>query len=259
MEIALQTNMIVIRTQRQMLKQEWVRSFIEAYPDELLFLSHSMIIYDSDEQAEDKEMFLSKACRVFAQKESLNESFFIKAMISCLHYPIKIETKAKDGQHLALNVDVKAFNSHQVRMELSKVDSWFHLYIHTKLKECIHEVQDQSLIFNLNSSKNVSQFERALSRNYIFSQKINFHYDSNFLQTLFRDYSQYEIDIKEKYYAILGCSNSASKDELKSSYKQLVKTYHPDQVMHLNDEKQIVHFTRKFQQVQEAYQMLKGI
>lgn len=258
MEIALQTNMIVIRTHRDALNEAWVRSYIESYPNDLLFLSHSMIIYDNEEQKEAKISFLSNVCKVFAQSQALDEDFFIKAMLSCLHYPIKIETKASENQHQVLNVEVKAISDYQVQMELSKPDSWFNLYINSKLNDCLYETQEQSLSFTLNCSRHVSQFERALNRNYIFSQKIHFHFEHNFLRTLFKDYHQHERSLEEKYYAILGCPKSASKDELKVSYKQLVKTYHPDQVMHLNDERQIIQFTRKFQQVQEAYQMLKG-
>lgn len=259
MEIALQSNMIVIRTQRDKLNQTWVKAFIEAFPDELLFLSHSMIIYDSQDQRASKETFLTKVCQVFAHNQSLDENFFIKAMLSCLHYPIKIETKTNTMCYKNLEVEVKALSSYEVLMKLSKVDSWFHLYIKTKLRDSLYEVKEKSLLFHLNCSRHVSQFERALNRHCIFSQKIVFSYEHTFLRTLFQDYHQHERSLKDKYYAILGCENDASKDELKSSYKLLVKTYHPDQVMHLNDEKKIVYFTRKFQQVQEAYQVLKGV
>ena len=39
-----------------------------------------------------------------------------------------------------------------------------------------------------------------------------------------------------KYYATLGLTNSATKDEIKKTYRDLTKKYHPDKVQHLGEE-----------------------
>ena len=53
---------------------------------------------------------------------------------------------------------------------------------------------------------------------------------------------------KRDYYEILGVSKTASKDEIKSSYRKLAKKYHPDN-KETGDE-------TKFKEVQEAYDIL---
>jgi DnaJ like chaperone protein len=40
----------------------------------------------------------------------------------------------------------------------------------------------------------------------------------------------------DKYYATLGLTNSATKDEIKKTYRDLTKKYHPDKVQHLGEE-----------------------
>ena len=53
---------------------------------------------------------------------------------------------------------------------------------------------------------------------------------------------------KRDYYEVLGVSKTASKDEIKSSYRKLAKQYHPDN-KETGDE-------AKFKEVQEAYDIL---
>ena len=53
---------------------------------------------------------------------------------------------------------------------------------------------------------------------------------------------------KRDYYEVLGIKKSASKDEIKSAYRKLAKTYHPDNKETGNE--------AKFKEVQEAYDIL---
>jgi DnaJ like chaperone protein len=58
-------------------------------------------------------------------------------------------------------------------------------------------------------------------------------------------------------YEILGVQPSATLDEVKSAYRELVKKYHPDRVAHLGDEfRELAH--RKFLDVQQAYDRIRA-
>ncbi len=53
---------------------------------------------------------------------------------------------------------------------------------------------------------------------------------------------------KRDYYEVLGVKKGASKDEIKSAYRKLAKTYHPDNKETGNE--------AKFKEIQEAYDVL---
>ncbi|MBW1999566.1 MAG: DnaJ domain-containing protein, partial [Deltaproteobacteria bacterium] len=56
-------------------------------------------------------------------------------------------------------------------------------------------------------------------------------------------------------YEVLGIERSASKEEIKSAYRNLVNKYHPDKVAHLGKEFQSL-AEEKFKEIQRAYQEL---
>jgi DnaJ like chaperone protein len=62
----------------------------------------------------------------------------------------------------------------------------------------------------------------------------------------------------DKYYTILGCSNSDSDDKIKSQYRKLVRDYHPDTIASKGLPEEFTNFANdKFREIQEAYEMVK--
>ncbi len=62
----------------------------------------------------------------------------------------------------------------------------------------------------------------------------------------------------DKYYTILGCSNSDSDDKVKSQYRKLVRDFHPDTIASKGLPDEFVTFANdKFREIQEAYEMVQ--
>lgn len=58
-------------------------------------------------------------------------------------------------------------------------------------------------------------------------------------------------------YEVLGVSPDASRQEIHEAYRKLAQQYHPDKVSHLGPEIQET-AKRKFIEIQDAYEQLKG-
>lgn len=57
-------------------------------------------------------------------------------------------------------------------------------------------------------------------------------------------------------YKILKLEENVSMDEIKASFRQLSKIYHPDKVEHLDEESKM-EASKKFQNILEAYELIK--
>jgi len=64
-------------------------------------------------------------------------------------------------------------------------------------------------------------------------------------------------DSSDNAYKILEVDKSASKDEVKSAYRKMVKKYHPDKLQGLGEE-HLKGANEKFQSIQSAYETIKN-
>lgn len=258
MDIALHTNMIVIRATQKELSKPWIHTFIAKYHSELLFLNRAIIMYHTEKQVDDKKLFLKQICDLFAQQEGLTASFFIKAIMCYLHYPIRLETVAMPLAHKEIHVHLKAMEHAVVTMTLPEKDPWFLLYMHTRLHPYILEQSNSDMHLELITAHAKASFEKSLNREYLFARKIHYHYNKDFLRTLFTASIRMQEDSMKAYYATLECPVGATLQELKHNYKRLVKQYHPDIIQHLRNDEKVQQYTKKFQALQEAFEALKG-
>jgi|LSQX01.3.fsa_nt_gb DnaJ-domain-containing protein 1 len=61
-------------------------------------------------------------------------------------------------------------------------------------------------------------------------------------------------------YEVLGCAPSSSNEEIKSKYRELLGKYHPDRFIGQKlDEEFIQLASRKFQEIQEAYEKIRRV
>jgi DnaJ like chaperone protein len=62
----------------------------------------------------------------------------------------------------------------------------------------------------------------------------------------------------DKYYKILNCTPDSSDEQIKSSYKKLVKDFHPDKIVSKGLPEEFIDFaSNRFQEIQESYEKIR--
>ncbi len=62
----------------------------------------------------------------------------------------------------------------------------------------------------------------------------------------------------DRFYKVLNCTPECSHEEIKASYKKLVKDFHPDTIVSKGLPEEFTEFaTKRFQEIQEAYENIR--
>ena len=63
----------------------------------------------------------------------------------------------------------------------------------------------------------------------------------------------------DRYYEVLNCTPQSSDEEIRASYKKLVKDFHPDKIVSKGLPEEFTEFaTKRFREIQEAYEHIRG-
>ncbi|NPA65399.1 MAG: J domain-containing protein [Epsilonproteobacteria bacterium] len=264
MEIVLQNNLILVRTDFDTLNQEWMIEFLNHHAKSMLFLPKSVLIFRNDTLKEIREEFIKALSHHHAKTHDFDHEFFLKALLKFSNYPIKIELDKLNNPEI-VKVNLYAYDKHNVLISLDKPNKWVMTYFRSQLNVYMERGTDESMVLDLSTYKAKSRFDRAMGKKHILHYDIQYTYDNRFLSTLYSDFASYsfgdlvkdnEIDENLKYYTILEVPVGASKDVLRQSYKKLVKIYHPDKII-AEEPYMVDYYTQKFQLLQEAYNTLR--
>ncbi len=264
MEIVLQNNLILVRTDFQTLNQEWMIDFLNHHAKSMLFLPKSVLIFRNDTLKEIREEFLKTLSKHHAKTHDFDHKFFLKALLKFGNYPIKIELNKMESPEV-VKVNLYAYDKNTVLISLNKPNSWVMTYFRSQLNVYMERGTDQSMVLDVSSYKAKSRFERAMGKKHILHYDIQYIYSNRFMSTLYADFASYsfgdlvqdnEVDEKLKYYTILEVPVGASRDAIRQSYKKLAKIYHPDKII-AEEPYMVDYYTKKFQLLQEAYTTLR--
>ncbi|MEA2111062.1 MAG: J domain-containing protein [Campylobacterota bacterium] len=260
MDIVLQNNLVLIRTDFETIESSWMQEYINLHVKNSLFLPHGILIFHSQNFKHEKEKFIRQLCSFYATTHDLSESFYIKSMLRCSDKPIKIELTC-NSECEYIGIDLCAHDSNTVEASLYMPNRFIISYLCSQLSGYVKAIGENSVIFDVSETRAKTRLERTINKRHVLHYQLQYQYDSYFMPTLYdelfdEEFDDTEIDEMMHYYTALECQVGATQDALRKSYKKLVKVYHPDRV-HCENNEIVNHYTQKFQLLQEAYTALR--
>ncbi len=266
MEIVLQNNLILIRTDFDTLKSSFMTDFLDTNAQYMLFLPKAVLIFNNRAFEDKKKAFFKILSEKYSKTQDFSTEFYLKSMMHYINQPIKIELLSYEEPQ-PISVELSAHDGDRVSISLYAPNLWVIGYLRSQLELYVIEYTDSSLLIDVSKMIAKTRLERSLNKRHILHYQLQYHYDSKFMQQLYGKYAQFSFDEYEDeneddfesilhYYTVLECPIGSSQDALKKSYKKLVKVYHPDRV-HQESNEIVNRYTQKFQLLQEAYTALR--
>ncbi len=264
MEIVLKNNMIIIRTGFMTMNLPWMLEYLTIKEQQMLFLPKAVLIFNSNQLVDHKEVFLKALAHYYAETEEQHERFFLRALLKYAKYPVRIELDQLEEPEEVV-VELYAQDPMSVTVSIETPNAWVMSFLRSQLSRYVEQESDLAIDLDMSDMKAKSRLEKVLNKRHLLHYMIQYRYDTRFMQRLYADYADFgfeadehheQIDEMMHYFTVLECPVGSSQDALKKSYRKLVKVYHPDRVHH-ESETIINRYTQKFQLLQEAYTALR--
>ena len=265
MDVVLQSNLILIRTNFRILNQQWMREFLTLHSQNMLILPRAVLIFKNQMFQKNREQFLETLSFFYAQMNDFEEEFFKKSLLKLSNIPIKIEL-VSEQEIQRVSVELYARDKFTVDISLFYPNAWIMSYLRNQFESYILEMTDSSIVLDVSHEKARARLERAINKRQLLHYEIQYRYHANFIERLYGsieifddgEHEDEKIDRIIGFYSVLRCPVGASKDLLKQNYRQLARVYHPDRIYY--ERPNMVNFyTQKFQMIQEAYSVLKHV
>lgn len=253
---------------------DYLRTYIKKNFPHALFMTYSIMVFPRQGEELKYKIFLNTLAGLYAKcNTKVNLSVIQNILSSHTHVPVKILLTKKTAVANTMNVAIMRFGNDRLALRTNKNSELFVSYFRTFFRSSLVRINPDKTLIIL-EFKEVSQIERfqSMLRRKIFigSFVVSFQHNTQDVQRFFDALkkvltSHHNETSEEKevllsplaqYLAVLEANEKESFESIRKRYIKLAKEYHPDRV-HSDGEEKIRLYTQKFQQIQEAFNVIK--
>lgn len=265
MHLSLTHDMLAITIQEDAKTFYFLQNIADKNFSKKIGRKEKMIIFKEYDEFVQRRYFLKLLAKIYLRKSGLSEqAALIEASVD---KSIKI-TLLKSNQVLQkMHINIAIEDNYAVIFDLGSHNTLFASYLKSYFKDHLVRIRPKNGTITLypNSDQTVLLLDKLLAQKELFGCYVEFNYAissyESYKQTLLakkvrRSRHNALFSLLEEYFGILGCKMEDSFDIIRRNYLALVKKYHPDSCG-LYDGDLHVKYVAKFQEVQNAYEMLK--
>ncbi len=224
-----------------------------------------MIIFKDQDELVQRRYFLKLISKIYLRKTgNVEQAHIIETTID---KSIKISLLKSNQVLQKMSINLSIEDNYAVVFYMGSHNTLFASYLKSYFKDHLVRIRPKNGTITLypNSDVTVRLLEKLLEQKELFGCFVEFSYSmDDFLaykksfisKRAKRSRHNALFSLLEDYFGILGCRMEDSFEIIRKNYLTLVKKYHPDSCG-LYDGDLHVKYVAKFQEVQNAYEMLK--
>ncbi len=224
-----------------------------------------MIIFKDADELVQRRYFLKLVSKIYLRKTGNDEQ--AKLIETSFDKSIKISLLKPNQLLQKMHINVSIEDNYVVVFNLGSHNSLFASYLKSYFKDHLVRIRPKNGTITLypNSEQTIMLLDKLFAQKELFGCFVEFNYALESYQIYKRALMARKarrnrhnalFSLLEEYFGVLGCKIEDSFETIRRNYLSLVKKYHPDSCG-LYDGDLHVKYVAKFQEVQNAYEMLR--
>ncbi len=265
MNLSLSHDMLAISIQEDAKTFYYLQNLADKNFQKKIGRKNKVIIFKDDKELIQRRYFLKLLSKIYVRKTGdIQKASVIEA---ALDKSIKLSLFKSNQVLQKMTIGVSVEDNYAIVFHLGTHQPLFTTYLKNYFKDHLVRIRPKhgTLTLYPNADITAHLLRKLLLQKELFGCFVEFTYDeksvSSYTKSLVsrkirRSHHTALFCLLEEYFGVLGCRVEDSFDVIRQNYLRLVKKYHPDSCG-LYDGDLHVKYLAKFQEIQNAYEMLK--
>lgn len=265
MNLSLSHDMLAISIQEDAKTFYYLQNLADKNFRKKIGRKNKVIIFKDEQELIQRRYFLKLLSKIFLrQTGDVDKAYVIE---NSLDKSIKLSLFKSNQVLQKMTIDLCVEDNYALIFYLGTHQPLFTNYLKTYFKDHLVRIRPRNATFIVypNGEFTANLLEKLLLQKELFGCFVEFNYDENSVyaykksllsRKIRRSHHNALFSLLEEYFGVLGCHEEDSFDIVRQNYLRLVKKYHPDSCG-LSDGDLHAKYSAKFQEVQNAYEMLK--
>ncbi|MDD3325425.1 MAG: adenylosuccinate lyase [Sulfurospirillaceae bacterium] len=268
MQISLSREMLAVTLQEDSKTFYFLQNLITKNFKKHIGRKNKTIIFNQPTELVQKRYFLKLLSKIYLKKNGNDEAKNVDIINNSLDKSIKISLLKSNQLLQQLIIKINIEDNYAIVFEMKSQNSLIVAYLKNYFKDHLvrYRPKNATVTVYTNSQQTSLLLEKLLLQKELLGCYIDFEYNMQDIQeykkTFFKNGRQRGcrnslFSLLEEYYALLECKKDDTFEEIRRKYLRLVKKYHPDMCANSNDRNLSENYIGKFQEIQNAYEMIK--
>jgi len=265
MDLSLSHDMLAISIQEDAKTFYYLQNLADKNFQKKIGRKNKVIIFKDEKEVTQRRYFLKLLSKLYLRKTGdIDKANTIE---TALDKSIKLSLFKSNQVLQKMSIDVSIEDNYAIVFHLGTHQPLFTSYLKTYFKDHLVRIRPKTATLTLYPNADVTAhlLSKLLLQKELFGSFVEFKYDekvvSDYTKSLLarkirRSHHNALFSLLEEYFGVLGCRVEDSFDVIRQNYLRLVKKYHPDSCGGYDGDLHVKYVT-KFQEIQNAYEMLK--